>query len=237
MNIIESYNATKFYGKHKALDNFTFEVKEASVFALLGPNGAGKTTFVKAMLGLTNLTSGHITISKINAPHPDSRNHLAYLPEKFNFFPYFSPLSTVKFFGRMNGLRGQELTQKANQVLEKVQVVEKTKTQKIKTLSKGQLQRLGMATLLMSDPQIFILDEPFSGLDPIGIKEMKDLFLEQKKEGKTVFINSHILSEVEKVCDEIAILHKGECLAQGQLSDMTSSKDLENFFYDTIKEQ
>ena len=233
-NIIEASNVNKSYGLSPALKNLSLSVKKSTIFALIGPNGAGKTTFIKSVLNLVKPNSGSITINGIDAKKAAARQGIAYLPEKFSFFPYYSVEGVVRFYGQMQNLRGLELKKSTEEALNKLNIWELRK-RKLRTLSKGQLQRTGISTLLMGDNKLLIIDEPFSGIDPIGIKELKVLFLELKASGKTVFINSHILSETEQICDDVAILNRGECLASGNMRDMIGTLSLEDFFYKLVK--
>lgn len=235
MNVIEAQNVSKNYGKTRALNSLSLNVAEGNIFALLGPNGSGKTTFVKIVLGLVRPDSGKILINGIESTDETSRNGVAYLPEKFSFYPYYTIDGVVKFYGSMKGLTGEKLEEQCHKALKSLGI-EDLVGKKVKECSKGQLQRTGIASMLMGDNNLLILDEPFSGLDPIAIKELKDLLGGLKDEGKTLFINSHILSEMEKLCDHAAILNKGECLAQGELPGMLNGKSLEDFFYEKVKQ-
>jgi ABC-2 type transport system ATP-binding protein len=235
MNVIDAQNVSKIYGGTRVLSSLTLSVAPASVYALLGPNGSGKTTFVKSVLGLVRANSGTILINGIDSNDPKSREGVAYLPEKFNFFPYYTIDGVVKFYGSMKGLSGSELDDRCHLAL-KTLGIDDLVGKKVKECSKGQLQRTGIASMLMGNNNLLILDEPFSGLDPIAIKELKDLLRSLKEQGKTLFINSHILSEMEKLCDHAAILNKGECLAQGELQSMLNGKSLEDFFYERVKQ-
>jgi len=235
MNIIEAVGVTKKYGRHLALDDINLKVEKGSVFALLGPNGAGKTTFVKSLLGLVRLNKGELTLKGNNVREATSREGVGYLPEKFSFYPYYTVYGCVAFFGKMNGISGAELHEKVLESLGKTGVLE-IKDKKIDSISKGQLQRTGVATLLVGDSDLLILDEPFSGLDPLGIKELKDLIQTlARDEEKTIFINSHILSEMEKMCKSMAILDKGKVVVSGEIESLLKGESLEDFFYKLIK--
>jgi ABC-2 type transport system ATP-binding protein len=232
MQIIKAENVSKNYGDLTALKNLSLKVEEGSAFALLGPNGAGKTTFVRSLLGLTRC-NGNIQLQGLDVFNKNARLGLAYLPEKFNFFSYYTVEAVLAFYGKMQGLDGNQLEESIAKALDSLNITELRK-KKMDKLSKGQVQRTGLANLLMGDNKILILDEPFSGLDPIGIKDLKVLINKLKGEGKTIFINSHILSEMEQICDQVAILNKGDCLVQGSLSEVKGSKSLEDAFYDLV---
>ncbi len=234
--MIVAENISKKYGSHIALKNVSLNVSRGEVFALLGPNGAGKTTFVKALLGLVNLSEGKLLLADREVSDPKSREGVGYLPEKFSFHHYYTVYGCVEFFGKMNGFSGSDLRERTLSALDKVGISDLA-TKKLGEISKGQLQRTGIATLLVADNQLIILDEPFSGLDPLAVKELKDLIATLAKESdKTVFINSHILSEMEKICDSMAILNKGELIISGKISELIQSESLEDYFYKLIKE-
>ncbi|MBL6991552.1 MAG: ABC transporter ATP-binding protein [Bacteriovoracaceae bacterium] len=234
MFIIETKNLAKSYGSKQVLFDVSINVSASKVFGLIGPNGAGKTTFIKSILNLTKIKSGSVLIQGKPATAYNARKNVAFLPEKFNFFPYYSVYGTLAFYAKMYEVDKLSLREKIHQVLRKLKLFEIQK-QKVKTLSKGQLQRLGIAALVISDAPLLIVDEPFTGLDPIGIKDLKSILLELKKVGKTIFINSHILSEVEQICDEIAVLNEGKVLSIGPIDKLKGDQTLENFFYNSIE--
>jgi ABC-2 type transport system ATP-binding protein len=231
---LQAKNVSKNYGRHKALENLSLSVNKGQTYALLGPNGAGKTTFVKALLGLVSYDSGEISINGRLVNDPQSRSLLAYLPEKFQFYSFDTPQKVLRFYARARNLPGTQINSQIDRALEQVVMTDNT-TKKLSKLSKGQMQRVGLASLLIGDPGLLILDEPFSGLDPIGIKELRDIIRGLKEQGKTLFINSHILAEMEKICDSLAVLDNGHCLAQGDAHDLLNSQSLENFFYNLVR--
>ncbi|PIP94167.1 MAG: multidrug ABC transporter ATP-binding protein [Bdellovibrio sp. CG12_big_fil_rev_8_21_14_0_65_39_13] len=234
MAIISATDVSKSYGSIDALHSFSLEVPEGSIFGLLGPNGAGKTTFVKILLDLVHPSSGNVSLCGLPTLDPRARATVGYLPEKYSFYPYYTVQGTVEFYAQMQGLTKASMKPAVDVALEKAGLSELRK-RKLSQLSKGQLQRIGIANLLLCPHQLLILDEPFSGLDPIGIKEFKDLMFELRKEGRTLFINSHGLAEVEQLCDEVCILNKGRKLAQGKVKDLTNGQSLEDFFYSKVK--
>jgi len=234
MNVIEAKGVRKSYNGTEVLRGFSVNVTDNSIFALLGPNGAGKTTFVKAILSLVKLNSGSIKINGLENSLAKSRASTAFLPEKFSFFPYYRVEAVLAFYAKIYGIPKDQISSKVDTSLKRLGI-EKIRKQFIKTLSKGQLQRTGIASVLMGEANFLIFDEPFSGLDPIGIKELKDLMVELKKEGKTLFLNSHILGDVEQIADDMAIINEGECLAQGSIKELKGQSSLEDFFYKTIK--
>ena len=211
MSAIEINNLSKSYKGHQALIDVSLNVDAGICFALLGPNGAGKTTLVKCLLDLLHPDSGTLRIFGVDSRKSKSRENIAFLPEKFTFFPYYSVQDSLEFFALMNELSGPSMHTKVVQALGRLGLTE-IKDQKVSTLSKGQYQRIGIASLIIGEPKIIYLDEPFYGLDPIGIKEFKDLIREWTNKGVTVFINSHILADVEQMCQEFAILDHGKLL-------------------------
>lgn len=234
MNAIEVRGVRKTYGPEFSLHDVNLNVESGKIFALLGPNGAGKTTLVKLMLSLMQANEGEIHINGINSENPDSRRGVAFIPERFSFFPYYTVKGVLEFFGTMKGLHGHTLHEQIKAAMDELAISD-LQNRKLQTLSKGQVQRTGLASLLIGDNQLLILDEPFSGLDPIGMRDLKDILKKQRSLGKTIFLNSHILSEMEILCDEVAILNKGELLFSGSVQNILSQeKSLENFFYQLV---
>ena len=234
MTIVQAQNLSHSYGKFQALDGVNLEIGQGQCFALLGPNGAGKTTFVKIMLGLQFPMSGTLSLFSKLAGTPSARSSIGYLPEKFSFYPYYKVKDTLAFHAAVAGLSKQESEVAVTEALGRLKISELAH-KKLSGLSKGQLQRVGLASLLLGDKQLLILDEPFSGLDPIGIKDLKDLLRELKTLGKTLFINSHILSEVEPLCDHFGILNKGKLLVAGEKNSLLKGKSLEDYFSEIVQ--
>ncbi len=226
----------KSYGAHFTLMGVNLSVPKGSVFALLGMNGAGKTTLIKLILDLLKLQGGSISVFGHNHLLSEVRTKIAYIPEKFSFFSYYTVYEVLEFFCNCRGIKKEDQELVIQNALKRLNLVE-IKNRKIKSFSKGQLQRVGLATLLIGDMDFFILDEPFSGLDPIGIKDLKDLIKEFKASEKTVFINSHILLEMENLADHFAIIHHGEILHQGLMNDLKSNgQSLEDFFTSKVNQ-
>lgn len=235
MDSIEISNISYSYGDIFSLKNISMNVGEGKIFALLGPNGAGKTTLVKIMLDLITPNSGQVSLNGVDSRLADSRYGIAFIPEKFSFFPYYTVRGVLEFFGSMKGIKKEELQKQIDIALEELGIQE-LQNRTLKTLSKGQVQRTGLASLLIGENKLLILDEPFSGLDPIGMMELKTILKKLKNQGKTIFLNSHILSEMEQICDDIAILNKGELLFMGSVQQVRDKgKNLEEFFYHLIK--
>jgi ABC-2 type transport system ATP-binding protein len=234
MNAIEVHGVNKSYGPDFSLHDVNLNVESGKIFALLGPNGAGKTTLVKLMLSLMHADQGSIQMNGLDSENPASRKGTIFIPEKFSFFPYYTVRGVLEFYGTMKGLSGDELHAQINSAMDVLGITE-LKDRKLQTLSKGQMQRAGLASILIGENQLLILDEPFSGLDPIGMRDLKDILKKQKALGKTIFLNSHILSEMEMLCDDIAVLNKGELLFKGTVQSVISQgKTLEDFFYQLV---
>ncbi len=202
-----------------AVKGVSFEVRRGEIFGFLGPNGAGKTTTIKMLMGLVSPTAGTMEILGVRAPAPDVMARVGFLPENPYVFPYLSPREFVSLCGHLSGLRGAGLQKRVADILERVGMgyaIDRA----VRTLSKGMLQRVGLAAALVHDPELLVLDEPMSGLDPVGRKEVRDLVLEEKKRGRTVFFSSHILSDVEMLCDRVSILRRGEVVVAGELHEL-----------------
>lgn len=236
MNVIEVQALSKAYGNDFALKDINLEINKGTIFSLLGPNGAGKTTLVKLILNLLHKDQGSITINGLDASNKLSRVNLAFIPEKFNFFPFYTAKGVLEFFGKMKGVEGAQLEEQVNFALERLHILD-LKNKKLSKMSKGQVQRVGLASILIGNNDLIILDEPFSGLDPIGIRDLKEIIAELKAQGKTLFINSHILLEMEQICDDFAIMNKGHIIHKSSVAEITSKGiNLEEFFYKMISE-
>ena len=235
MYVVEAKNINKRYGGGQdALVDFSLSLRQGRTMALLGVNGAGKTTFVKLILNLVRPTSGTLLLNGLPPTSPLSRIKTAYLPENFQFFPYYRVIDTVRFYGKMAGLKGDVLKDEIARAMATVKI-DKDAEKKIKHLSKGMLQRVGIACVLVGSNDFFIFDEPFSGLDPLGIKDFKDIVLELKKQGKSILMSSHILAETEQVCDDIAIIQEGVLLEYGENGVVNGEESLEDFFYRKVQ--
>ena len=230
MEAIQTFDLTKHYhsGTFKrknipALEKVSLSVEQGEIFGLLGPNGAGKTTFVKSILSIVHPTSGTATVLGHPLGQRALKEYCGYLPENHRYPSFLTAENTLIFFGRLNGLPESTLKEKANTHLETVGLKDWAKV-KTKKFSKGMLQRLGLAQALINDPKILFLDEPTDGVDPIGRKEIRDLLLHLKAQGTTIFLNSHLLSELEMVCDRVAILNKGKVVRTGTITGLTTQK-------------
>jgi ABC-2 type transport system ATP-binding protein len=209
-----------FTGKKvEAVREVSFEVKRGQIFGFLGPNGAGKTTTIKMLVGLIAMTRGSAKILGQDVPSPEAMGQVGFLPENPYVYPYLTPREFVALCARLNGMGGRELGKKVEKVIERVGMTY-AMDRPVRALSKGMLQRTGLAAALVHDPELLILDEPMSGLDPVGRKEVSDLIVEEASAGRTVFFSSHILADVERLCDHVCILRKGEVVARGAIDEL-----------------
>jgi ABC-2 type transport system ATP-binding protein len=215
-----------FWGRAKAraVDDVDFDVKRGEVFGLLGPNGSGKSTTVKMLLGLLNPTKGHISVFGQSPRHVQTKSRIGYLPEESYLYRYLNSRETLDFFGNLFQLDKNQRDTRAEQLLEMVGL-NQTRTRAVGEFSKGMQRRIGLAQALINDPDLVILDEPTSGLDPIGCREIKDLILALARRGKTVILSSHLLSDVEDVCDRVVIYYGGKVQALGTLKDLLAKPD------------
>ncbi len=199
-----------------AVKGVSFEVRRGEIFGFLGPNGAGKTTTIKMLTGLIAPTGGEAFLFGQRIPEPESRRRIGFLPENPYVYPYLTPREFIELAGRLSGLRGHALSQRTAEVLELTRITYAADRQ-VRRLSKGMLQRAGLAAALVADPEMLILDEPMSGLDPVGRKEVKDLIFAERERGRTIFFSTHILSDVEAMCDRVAILREGRVVVSGAM--------------------
>jgi ABC-2 type transport system ATP-binding protein len=215
-----------FWGRPKAraVDNADFEVLRGEVFGLLGPNGSGKSTTVKLILGLLHPTKGHIEVFGHSARHVATKSRIGYLPEESYLYRYLNSRETLDFFGNLFRLPRNERNDRAEQLLEMVGLSQ-TRMRAVGEFSKGRQRRIGLAQALINDPDLVILDEPTSGLDPIGCREVKDLILALARRGKTVILSSHLLADVEDVCDRVVIYYGGKVQAMGTLKELLATPD------------
>ena len=210
--------------KARAVDNVDFEVRRGEVFGLLGPNGSGKSTTVKMLLGLLYPTKGHIEVFGRSPRHVATKSMIGYLPEESYLYRYLNSDETLDFFGNLFALPAKDRDQRTEQLLEMVGL-SKARRRQVGEFSKGMQRRIGLAQALINDPQLVILDEPTSGLDPIGCREVKDLILALARRGKTVILSSHLLSDVEDVCDRVVIYYGGRIQAFGTLKELLATPD------------
>jgi len=205
--------------KVAAVKGVSFSVRRGEIFGFLGPNGAGKTTTIKMLTGLIAPSGGEAFLFGRRVPSPQARERIGFLPENPYVYPYLTPREFVELCGRLSGMRGARLHARAAEVLDQVKIAYAADRQ-VRRLSKGMLQRTGLAAALVSDPEMLILDEPMSGLDPVGRKEVKDLILAERDRGRTIFFSTHILGDVEAMCDRVAILREGAVVVSGALRQL-----------------
>lgn len=202
-----------------AVRGVSFAVERGDIFGFLGPNGAGKTTTIKMLTGLIAPTGGSATIFGARVPSPESMKRVGFLPENPYVYPYLTPTEFVELCARLSGLSRRAARDRTRTVLEQVGVLYAA-DRPVRRLSKGMLQRTGLAAALVADPELLILDEPMSGLDPVGRKEVRDLIVEERRRGRTIFFSTHILSDVETLCDRVTILRRGEVVVSGRLDEL-----------------
>ena len=216
---------TDFWGRPKAraVDTVNFEVRRGEVFGLLGPNGSGKSTTIKMLLGLLYPTKGHIEIFGHSPRHVQTKARIGYLPEESYLYKYLDSRETLDFFGNLFQLPPEQRDQRTEQLLEMVGL-NQVRSRTVGEFSKGMQRRIGLAQALINDPDLVILDEPTAGLDPLGCREVKDVILALKNRGKTVILSSHLLSDVEDVCDRVVIYYGGKIQADGTLKELLTER-------------
>ena len=207
----------------RAVDHVSLAVRPGEVFGLLGPNGSGKSTTIKLLLGLLEPTAGECTIFGAPSGKVEARRDVGYLPEAPNFYRFLTGRELVTFYGRMCGLAGAALRERVDEVIALVGLAGAA-DRRVGTYSKGMLQRIGLAQALVHDPRLLILDEPTAGVDPVGSAEISELILALKARGKTVLITSHLLGQIEELCDRVAILDRGRLVAEGRVADLAGDQ-------------
>ncbi|HKI30614.1 MAG TPA: ABC transporter ATP-binding protein [Gemmataceae bacterium] len=225
MPVIEIKNLVKQYGKIEALRGVTLDIQKGEIFGLLGQNGAGKTTMVKILLGITKPSFGEASLMGEPVGTASVRKRVGYLPEDHRFPDYHTGYSLLDFYGSVLGMPGKDKKQRIEEMLELVGLKGRMHY-KIRTYSKGMKQRLGVAQAIFHDPDVIFLDEPTDGVDPRGRREIRELLLQLKDEGKTIFLNSHLLGEVELMTDRVAILDRGELIRLGTTEELTQQRGL-----------
>lgn len=227
-----------FWGRPKAraVNNVDFEVRRGEVFGLLGPNGSGKSTTIKMLLGLLYPTKGHIEVFGHSPRHVATKSRIGYLPEESYLYRYLDSKETLDFFGNLFNLNSVERRKRAEQLIEMVGL-NNARSRQVGEFSKGMQRRIGLAQALINDPDLVILDEPTAGLDPIGCREIKDLIVALAKRGKTVILSSHLLSDVEDVCDRVVIYYGGKIQAQGTLQELLTTPDVTRITSPVLKRE
>ncbi len=204
-----------------ALEGLSLSVQQGEIYGFLGPNGSGKTTTLKILMGLMQATSGGAEILGKPLGDVQVRHRIGFLPESPYFYEYLTAEEFLAFYGHLAGLDRSVLGRKIAQLLDLVGLAE-ARTRQLRKFSKGMLQRIGLAQALIHDPELIVLDEPMSGLDPVGRKQVRDLILSLRDQGKTVFFSTHIIPDVEMICDRVAIVVKGKLLAEGRVDELVN---------------
>ena len=229
MNAIEILGLEKTYKvgfwrkrPKRALHPLHLTVEEGEIFGFLGPNGAGKTTTLKLLMGLVFPTAGTARLLGRDWNDPEVKAQIGFLPEQPYFYDYLTAHELLDYYGQLSGVPGKDRKRRIDEVLQRVGLTD-VKGVQLRKFSKGMLQRVGIAQAILHDPKLVFFDEPMSGLDPMGRREVRDLMEQLKHEGKTVFFSTHILSDAEALCDRVAIIHQGELRGVGAVADLTSS--------------
>jgi ABC-2 type transport system ATP-binding protein len=233
--MIELNNATKRYDSLAAVDNVSFSVKAGEYFALLGPNGAGKTTIIKMLLDFTGPTSGNLSLNGLPSTDAACRTAVGYLAENLHIPSYLSGWQYLQRCADLLEMSRSDAVDQCGRIVELVGMQGREHT-KVNTYSKGMIQRFGLGAALIGNPKLLILDEPTAGLDPIGIREIRQLLESLKHQGMTIFLNSHLLSEVEKICDTAAIINRGRLLVKDAISAIAKDGEtLEDVFVRLVR--
>lgn len=229
--VVETRNLTKvyrdFWGRQKvrALKALDLQVNRGEIFGLLGPNGSGKSTTIKLILGLLFPTNGQALVFGKEASDVGKNDRIGYLPEESYLYKFLNTVETLDFYGRLFDMPADVRRQRVEELIQ-LMGLERAKRRQLKEYSKGMTRRVGLAQALINDPDLILLDEPTSGLDPIGTREMKDLILKLRDQGKTIVMCSHLLADVQDVCDRIAILHQGELKELGRVDSLITVQDV-----------
>ena len=205
----------------RAVQNLSLEIPAGEVYGLLGPNGSGKSTTMKILLGLVRPTSGSTAIFGVDSRRVESRLRVGFLPENPYFYKFLTGMETLLFFGKLCGIKRSLLKERAMEMLRTVGL-ESAADRRLGGYSKGMLQRIGLAQALMGEPRLLVLDEPTAGVDPAGSHDIRELILQCKEKGITVLLCSHLLAQVQEICDRIGILHQGKLLCEGRIDDLVS---------------
>lgn len=219
MGLRKDYRQGFFMRRVTAVRDVSFDVQRGDIFGFVGPNGAGKTTTLKVLMGLVAPTAGCASLFGVQMPSSRALRNVGFLPENPYVYPYLTPTEFVEMCGSLSGLRRGALRDRTKSVLDMVGILYAA-DRPVRKLSKGMLQRVGLAAALVSDPELLVLDEPMSGLDPVGRKEVREIIVHERRAGKTILFSTHILSDVETLCDRVTILRKGEVVVTGHLDHL-----------------
>ncbi|MDB4371604.1 ABC transporter ATP-binding protein [bacterium] len=220
-NLVKDFKGALGVKNVRAVNDVSLQIAPGEVYGLIGPNGSGKSTTMKAVLGLVAPTSGATAIFGRNSLKVDSRNEVGFLPENPYFYKHLTAAETVRFYGKLCGMRGRKLKERVGELLELVGLQD-ARDRRLRGYSKGMLQRIGLAQAMVQDPRLLVLDEPTAGVDPTGSRQIRDLILELKNRGITVFLCSHLLEQVQQVCDRVGIIHQGVLVNEGRLDELIS---------------
>ncbi len=234
--VVSIEHASKTFGRLKAVDDLTLSLGEGEIVGFLGTNGAGKTTTIKMLLGLERPTSGTVSVFGGDPSSPVTRAKIGYMPEIAYYYPYLNARELLSFYGGICGLDSRTIRERSEELLKTVGLADAAK-RPLKTYSKGMLQRAGIAQALLHDPALLVLDEPFTGLDPLARIHFRELLRDLKKRGKSVFFSSHELGETELLCDRVAIMKEGHCICQRPVADLAGGGDrnLERLFLEVLE--
>jgi ABC-2 type transport system ATP-binding protein len=220
-NLVKDFKGALGGKNVRAVNDVSLQIAPGEVYGLIGPNGSGKSTTMKAVLGLVAPTSGSTSIFGRNSLKVDSRNEVGFLPENPYFYKHLTAAETVRFYGKLCGMRGRKLKERIGELLELVGLQD-ARDRRLRGFSKGMLQRIGLAQAMVQDPRLLVLDEPTAGVDPTGSRQIRDLILELKNRGITLFLCSHLLEQVQQVCDRVGIIHQGVLVNEGRLDELIS---------------
>jgi len=223
-NLVKDFRTAVRRQKLRAVDDVSIRIMPGEVYGLIGPNGSGKSTTMKALLGLVAPTSGTCSIFGKDSIKTDSRHDVGFLPENPYFYKHLTGAETLRFYGKLCGLSGKFLQERISELLALVDL-EDARDRRIGGYSKGMLQRIGLAQALIQEPRLVILDEPTAGVDPVGSRAIRDLILKLRERGITVFLCSHLLEQVQEVCDHVGIIFKGKIVRSGRLEDLIAIED------------
>lgn len=223
-NLVKDFKTSFRKQMLRAVDGVSIRIMPGEVYGLIGPNGSGKSTTMKALLGLVAPTAGQCAIFGQDSLKVDSRKDVGFLPENPYFYKHLSGAETLRFYGKLCGIRGKQLEDRVSELLALVDL-EEARDRRIGGYSKGMLQRIGLAQALVQEPRLVILDEPTAGVDPVGSRQIRDLIMKLRERGITVFLCSHLLEQVQEVCDHVGIIFRGKMIKEGRLEDLIAIED------------
>ena len=237
MNVLSIEEVTRSFGSLTAVRDLSISLGRGEIMGFLGTNGAGKTTTIKMLTGLLKPTAGTVRVLGGDPSDPMPRQRLGYMPETAYYYPYLNARELLSFYGGICGLDARTIRERGERLLKRVGLAEAAK-RPLKTYSKGMLQRAGIAQALLADPDLLILDEPFTGLDPLARIQFRELMRELRNEGKSIFFSSHELGETELLCDKVAIMKRGTCVYQGSVKDLAGEGEgnLERLFLKVLEQ-